>query len=1457
MLEPVCFQRLCTASGPRRGTEADFSSRFTWRRLTLALQLLLLLAIPVTAMGQSLRFVPVSYTVQSLHTLLNNPQEIAVDPDGNVYVADTANSKVWKMDPTQSVEVYAGNGTVAFTGDNGPAVAAGLSSPTAVATDLAGNLYIADMGNYAIRRVDASTGIITTIAGGNGSGTTGDGGPATAAKFQKVSGLAVDAAGNIYVSDATAGVVRQISTNGIISTVAGGGSPVSGNGDGGAATGATLQSPWGLAIDSTGALYIAESGTGRVRKVAQGVISTFAGSTVGFSIGGIGAGGPATSAKLGSPRGVAVDSAGSVYIADSSLGAVAVVDPTGTINVLAGLGVYGGVVEGGPASEVGLSSIYGVGVDSFGNVFLSSSTQNDVYEVVLHPERFPMTKLGSSSAPMRLVLENVGAADIALSGITFAGDFSLGTNSNQSLYYSPCKSTTTITTGFGNFCTLDVVFTPTAVGVRTSPLSITSNDTPSTTTVSLSSTGISSAVVTSGGQIFTVAGLYPGDPNNRGDNVPALQATLNQINGLVTDSAGNIFLTEYGYCQIRKVDATTGIISTFAGIKPDACNSVSGPNGDGGPATQATLYAPGALAFGSDGTLYISDAGHNKIRTINSQGIISTFAGTGSNICAYQGDGTLASNTAICGPQGIAIDRQNNLYFTDPENQAIFKISSSGIFSKVAGLFNNFVGGYSGDGGPALNALLNRPWGIVVDAAGNIYFCDSGNDVVRKIDVATGTITTVAGIPMVSGFSGDGGPATQAKLNTNYGLAIDSAGNLYIADSGNYVIRKVELATGVITTVVGSYEAKGLYNGDGLPATEAGINYPSNAFIDNSGYLLVGDRNNLVRKVDPNGSIHFASQAVNTTSAAQTLTISNIGNSPLHFDSTTSYSIQGDFALTSGGTCDFTQPLNPGSSCTLLITFTPTASYSRYGALALFTDGVVSPQLTQLEGVGAASTTPQAVLSPTSVTFPNQTVNTTSSPVSVTLSNPGGGVLNISNITVTGGDAGNFSETTTCGSTLAASGQCTISVTFTPNATRAFSATIMLQDDAGNSPQSVTLTGTGVAAQSHSATLSPASIDFGSQAPGSTSAVQSLTLTNTGGAVLNISSVTLTGVNANAFSLANACGATLATGANCSIAVTFTPPSIGRFSANVTVADDATGTPQTATLVGTGTTASTYLATLSPSSASFGSVAVNTTSPAQTFTLSNTGNSAVSISNVTITGANASAFTLTNSCGSSLAAGAQCSMTVTFTPSSSGQFSAGLSVLDNANGSPQIASLSGTGSSPDFSTSSPTPGEAVNAGESATYQIKVTPLNGNFNLPVTLSASGLPSGATVTFTPAVVTPGVSGATSTMVVQTAGHAIVAVGNTSTGRMPSPGRHGLPIVSTIVAAGLLCLRRFPRLSCTKRLWTLLLGAALLSLGLSGCGGGFARPSSSSSQSYTITVTGTNGTDQHSTTVTLTIR
>ena len=331
--------------------------------------------------------------------------------------------------------------------------------------------------------------------------------------------------------------------------------------------------------------------------------------------------------------------------------------------------------------------------------------------------------------------------------------------------------------------------------------------------------------------IDTVAGN--GESGYSGDGGPATEATLYQPEGVAVDAAGNLYIADcHNHC-IRKVD-TTGIITTVAGTGEE------GYSGDGGLANDARLAYPEDIALDSSGNLYIADRGNLRVRRMDTNGIITTVAGTGER--GYGGDGGLATEARLNSPSGVAVDPSGNLYLADSNNDRVRKVGTNGIITTVAG---TGVREYSGDGGLATDARIAYPTSVAVDPAGNLYIADFMNNRVRKVGT-NGIITTVAGTG-VREYSGDGGPATDARLAYPGDVALDSSGNLYIADSGNLRVRRMD-TNGIITTVAGTGEAG--YSGDGGPATEAALGWPQNVAVDSSGNLyLVMSNHPRIRKV--------------------------------------------------------------------------------------------------------------------------------------------------------------------------------------------------------------------------------------------------------------------------------------------------------------------------------------------------------------------------------------------------------------------------------------------------------------------------------------------------------------------------------------------------------------------------------------------------------------------------------
>jgi uncharacterized protein (TIGR03437 family) len=364
-----------------------------------------------------------------------------------------------------------------------------------------------------------------------------------------------------------------------------------------------------------------------------------------------------------------------------------------------------------------------------------------------------------------------------------------------------------------------------------------------------------------GGVISTVAGT--GAQGFGGDGGPAIGAVLNDPSGVAVDSAGNVYIADSNNERIRRV-STSGTITTVAG------NGKAGYSGDGGPATSAELNiglfeAAGGIAVDAVGNLYIADTSNHRIRKMSATGIITTVAGNGTR--GFSGDGGPATSAELQFPYQVAVDSLGNLYIADYGNQRIRKVSTSAIITTLAG--NGTAGfSWSDDAGvSAISAQLHGPMSVAVDGAGNVYIADQQNNRVRKVSPG-GIISTVAGSgsPGLGWFSGDGGLATSGQLNNPTGVAVDSAGDIYIADNGNSRVRQVS-ATGIITTVAGN--GNGGSSGDGGPAAAAGLS-PTGVTVDAMGNLYISDgwgRVRVVHSVSTSGPILSAIQNAGSNSS--------------------------------------------------------------------------------------------------------------------------------------------------------------------------------------------------------------------------------------------------------------------------------------------------------------------------------------------------------------------------------------------------------------------------------------------------------------------------------------------------------------------------------------------------------------------------------------------------------------
>jgi trimeric autotransporter adhesin len=771
-------------------------------------------------------------------------------------------------------------------------------------------------------------GDIVTVAGGG----VGDNSIASSACVYRPTGVTVDSRGNLYIADQFHNRIRKVdSETGIISTVAGNG--IYGySGDNGPATSASLKMPYSVAVDSSGNLYIADQDNNRIRRVdyGTGIITTVA--------------------SVNSPAGIAVDSSGNLYVADYINNSIRKVDRgTGIITTVAGNGTPGFSGDNAAATAASLNFPNSVAFDRSNNLYIVDNGNNRIRKVD-HLTGIISTVAGNGT---RGFSGDNGAATSA----SLNNPYGVTIDSNGNLYFGELNTSRIrkVASGTGIITTVAGNGTQ-GYGGDNGAATAASFDAPRD--VAADSSGnlyvadyVNNRIrkVASGtGIITTVAGN--GTEAYAGDNGPATSASFDNLRGGVTvDSAGNIYVADYNNNRIRKVASGTGIITTVAG------NGLPLFSGDNGPATSASLQNPSRVAIDGSGNLFIADTTNHRIRKVAfGTGIITTVAGN-SSIGGFSGDNGPATLANLYWPSGLAFDSSGNLYIADYGNHRIRRVASgTGIITTVAG---NGTAGFSGDGGAAIAASLYRPNDVIVDSSGDLYFSDYYNQRIRKVDSGTGIISTVAGNG-IAGYNGDDVAATSAKLNNPEGVALDSSGNLYIADEWNHRIRKVDSGTGIITTVAGSGSYG--YSGDNGPATSANVYDPTGVTVDSSGNLYITDwGSGRIRKVYlnrvPTVAALVSSAAANSSviGDAVTFTATVTSTEALPAGSTITFK-DGDVTIGSVAV-DATGTATLTTSSLSLGSHNITASYPETGILA----GSTSPVLAHL------TTPPSSLLSMT------------------------------------------------------------------------------------------------------------------------------------------------------------------------------------------------------------------------------------------------------------------------------------------------------------------------------------------------------------------------------------------------------------------------------------------------------------------------------------------------------------
>jgi sugar lactone lactonase YvrE len=671
----------------------------------------------------------------------NSPYGLAVDSAGNVYVGDSSNQTIRKITPSGTVTTLAGYPGLAGHAD-GTGAAARFYWPVGVALDGQGNLFVADAGNHTIRRVTGS-GTVTTFAGSPGVAGSTDG-TGAAARFYNPCGLAFDTAGNLYVADRDNSLIRKITPSGGVTTLA------------------SVNQAWGVAVDSTGNVYAPGASNHTLQKITPaGVLTTLAGMA-GYAGDMDGTG---SAARFYNPGAIAIDGYANLYVADTSTDIIRKVTLSGVVTTYAGAPYSAGSNDGVRASA-GFNQPSGLTVDSSGIFYVADSANNAI-------------RMVSPLGDVKTLAGNPGEAGNCIDG-----------------------------TGAGAF------FNYPGMLVRE-------------TTGNLFVTDYNNAVIrkiTPGGVVTTIAGACGQGGSADGTGAAA---RFNGPWGIAEDPAGNFYVADSANQTIRRI-APGGIVTTIAGSAGQAgCVDGTGAS--------ARFYGPGGLVLDGAGNMYVADFYCCAIRKVTSSGVVTTLAGTLGQCGCVDGNG---STVRLYNPSGIGIDAGANLYVTDYSAATIRKITPSGYVTTLAGTCGQ-AGTTDGMGSAG---LFNAPVGVAVDQSGYVYIGDRGNAAIRKIS-PSGLVTTLAGTKGQGGYADGTEPA---RFNVPLGVATDGAGNVYVADTSNNTIRMVNSA-GVVTTLAGAALQTGYVEGTGSAAR---FWHPGAVAVDSSGNVYVADSwNNVVRKL--------------------------------------------------------------------------------------------------------------------------------------------------------------------------------------------------------------------------------------------------------------------------------------------------------------------------------------------------------------------------------------------------------------------------------------------------------------------------------------------------------------------------------------------------------------------------------------------------------------------------------
>ena len=749
--------------------------------------------ISIVAGGQSFSSGLKTYGIPATAAKLYSPWSVALDAAGNFFISTIDDIILKVTASTGIITLVAGTGDSGFSGDGAAATAATFSYPSGIALDKFGDIYVADQFNNRIRKITVSSGIITTVAGNSAKyGDVVDNIAATSSRLSYPKDVAVDANGNIYITDSGNYRIRKVtSSTGIITTIAGKGDRSFSRGIiyqtpnypalGEVATRSSFGTLNGITLDSSGNVFFTDRDINSIYKIiaSTGLLTLVAGANndnYGYNGDDI----LAVEACISSPNSVTLDAQGNIFFSDGLNYRIRkITASTGIITTVAGNGIidlrnYFYYCNGIDATLASLSYTQGVAVDTAGSIYFC---EKDAVRKVTYSASSPssvVTQAPSvtpvSSIPMLTPTRR------STSGPTGITSTVAGSESYSSDYPA-----------YGIAATNAKLFNTSGVAVDAAGNFVVTTGSHMVMMVT-ASTGI----------LTVVAGT--GKIGFRGDGAAATAAELNSPLGIALDKFGDIYVADHSNNRIRKITVSSGIITTVAGASVFVGAAV-----DNIAATSARLIAPMDVAVDADGNIYITDTGYYCVRKVTaSTGIITTIAGNGKAYQAsvYPTLGEAATLSAFGWLKGITVDTSGNVFFTDRYYNGIYKITAgTGLLTLVAGMNNNYVG-YNGDDILATTALINNPSSISLDAQGNVYFSDTSSRRIRKVTASTGIIITVAGNSESQCYEKtvNGLGATVVPLCTTHGVDVDTAGSIYFCEKN--AVRKVTYSASSPSSVV-------------------------------------------------------------------------------------------------------------------------------------------------------------------------------------------------------------------------------------------------------------------------------------------------------------------------------------------------------------------------------------------------------------------------------------------------------------------------------------------------------------------------------------------------------------------------------------------------------------------------------------------------------------------------------